>query len=113
MERQRGNTEAISYVSLREHCVRNKKSRAAPPLMTHETYTNFFHQDHAAVGEKRPAFYCVPVMDKPSLWRFHEVYMLLLILVIPTCIRIVAYGSISCEIWNVMQKRYDMTSGQA
>ena len=82
--------------------------------MTRETYfLIFFHQAHEVVGTKRLAFYCVPVMNMPSLWRFHEVYMLLLILVIPTCIMIVAYGSISWEIWHVMQKRYDMTSGQA
>ncbi|XP_021935552.1 pyroglutamylated RFamide peptide receptor-like isoform X3 [Zootermopsis nevadensis] len=74
---------------------------------------NLFSQEHALVGMKYKGFYCVQTMDMPSLWRFHEVYMLLLILVIPTCIMIVAYGSISWEIWHVMQRRYDMTSGQA
>jgi hypothetical protein len=73
----------------------------------------FFIQEHALVGIKFKGFYCVQTMDNPSLWRFHELYMLLLILVIPTCIMIVAYGSISWEIWHVMQRRYDMTSGQA
>lgn len=73
----------------------------------------FITQEHALVGMKYKGFYCVQTMDMPSLWRFHEVYMLLLILVIPTCIMIVAYGSISWEIWHVMQRRYDMTSGQA
>ncbi|XP_033607416.1 pyroglutamylated RF-amide peptide receptor [Cryptotermes secundus] len=74
---------------------------------------NLVSQEHILVGIKYKAYYCVQTMDKPSLWRFHEVYMLLLILVIPTCIMIVAYGSISWEIWHVMQRRYDMTSGQA
>jgi hypothetical protein len=73
----------------------------------------FLQQEHILVGMKHKAYYCVQTMDKPSLWRFHEVYMLLLILVIPTGIMIVAYGSISWEIWHVMQRRYDMTSGQA
>ncbi|XP_069687383.1 gastrin/cholecystokinin type B receptor-like isoform X2 [Periplaneta americana] len=74
---------------------------------------NLISQEHILVGLKYKAYYCVQSLDNPSLWRFHEVYMLLLILVIPTSIMVVAYGSISWEIWHVMQRRYDMTSGQA
>ncbi|KAJ9583896.1 hypothetical protein L9F63_021762, partial [Diploptera punctata] len=74
---------------------------------------NIISQEHSLVGIKYKAYYCVQSLHKPTLWRFHEVYMLSLILVIPTCIMVVAYGSISWEIWHVMQRRYDMTSGQA
>ena len=42
MERERyESTQALSYGSLREHCVRSRNSRVATPLMTRETYIFF------------------------------------------------------------------------
>nr|CAD7432008.1 unnamed protein product [Timema monikensis] len=71
-----------------------------------------FAQVHLEVGHRVVAYWCVRVWDSPPLWRFHELYMLLLILVVPTCVMAVAYTSICWEIWQVMQQRCDMTSGQ-
>ncbi|XP_068084362.1 pyroglutamylated RF-amide peptide receptor-like [Anabrus simplex] len=72
-----------------------------------------FVQIHLEVGERIKAYWCVADSENLPLWRFHELYMLLLILVVPTSIMVMAYSAICWEVWRVMQRRYDMTSGQA
>ncbi|XP_068084404.1 pyroglutamylated RF-amide peptide receptor-like [Anabrus simplex] len=72
-----------------------------------------FVQIHLEVGERIKAYWCVADSENLPLWQFHELYMLLLILVIPTSIMVMAYSAICWEVWRVMQRRYDMTSGQA
>ncbi|XP_054287538.1 QRFP-like peptide receptor [Macrosteles quadrilineatus] len=65
------------------------------------------------VGEKHPAYWCTRNRDDVALWRLHELYMLMLILVIPTAVMACTYTCICWEVWSVMQARYDMTSGKA
>ncbi|XP_067005355.2 QRFP-like peptide receptor [Anabrus simplex] len=72
-----------------------------------------FVQVHMEVGVCIKAYWCVADWENQSLWRTHELYMLFLILVIPTSIMVLAYSSICWEVWHVMKRRYDMTSGQA
>lgn len=65
------------------------------------------------VGEKYKAFWCVRDWDNVVLWKFHEVYMLVLVMVGPASIMTVAYALICWEVWNVMERRSVMTSRQA
>ncbi|XP_046401001.1 uncharacterized protein LOC124167202 [Ischnura elegans] len=70
-----------------------------------------FVQVHMSVGVKIRAYWCFRDLDNVELWRFHEVYLLLLILILPTCVMASAYASICGEIWKVMRRRYHMTGG--
>ncbi|XP_047120148.1 pyroglutamylated RF-amide peptide receptor-like [Schistocerca piceifrons] len=72
-----------------------------------------FVQIHLPVGLKVQAFWCVRDWEHEALWRLHELYMLVLILVVPTCIMAAAYTSICWEVWHVMQRRCDMTAGHS
>lgn len=72
-----------------------------------------FVQIQMPVGERFKAHWCVRNWDDPPLWKLHELYMLLLILVVPTSVMAVTYTAICWEIWTVMQTRYHMTSGKA
>ncbi|XP_071449953.1 gastrin/cholecystokinin type B receptor-like [Hetaerina americana] len=71
-----------------------------------------FVQVHMSVGVKISAFWCFRDLDNVKLWQFHEVYLLILILVVPTCVMASAYASICWEIWKVMRRRYAMTCGR-
>uniref|UniRef100_A0A1B6EG53 G-protein coupled receptors family 1 profile domain-containing protein n=1 Tax=Clastoptera arizonana TaxID=38151 RepID=A0A1B6EG53_9HEMI len=74
-----------------------------------------FVQVHMRVAvDKFPnTFWCVRNYDDPPIWRLHEMYMLILVLIVPTSVMAVTYTSICWEVWNVMQTRYHMTSGKA
>ncbi|XP_043280555.1 QRFP-like peptide receptor [Venturia canescens] len=72
-----------------------------------------FTQRHKAVGHRFPAYWCVRDSDAPTLWRLHEVYMLLLVLVVPLVVMAFCYTAICWEIWRVMKRRYHMTSRHA
>ncbi|XP_065339229.1 gastrin/cholecystokinin type B receptor-like isoform X3 [Cloeon dipterum] len=64
------------------------------------------------VGGRVKAYWCVRNWDDVTLWQAYEVYMLLLLLVVPTIIMGATYSSISCEVWRVMKRRQTMTTGQ-
>ncbi|XP_065165380.1 QRFP-like peptide receptor [Atheta coriaria] len=65
------------------------------------------------VGEEHQDFYwCIRDWDSPY-WRWHEIYMLLLVLIIPFCIMTLTYVAICWEVWNVMERRHIMTSSHA
>jgi len=64
------------------------------------------------VGNRVPAFWCVRDWHNPTLWQLHEVYCLLLILVLPTAVMVFTYSVVCWEVWHVMLMRYHMTSGQ-
>jgi hypothetical protein len=64
------------------------------------------------VGERVKAFWCVRDWNRVSVWRCHELYMLLLVLVVPACVMAVTYTAICWEICRVMKRRYHMTSGK-
>ncbi|CAD6217354.1 GSCOCG00004802001-RA-CDS [Cotesia congregata] len=70
-------------------------------------------QIHKPVGVRVPSFWCVRDSDSQLLWRIHELYMLLLVLVIPLAVMGFCYTAICWEIWRVMNRRYHMTSRSA
>lgn len=72
-----------------------------------------FAQVHLTVGFKVKAYWCVRDWDNKTVWRAHELYMLLLILVIPTGVMGVAYTAICWEVWEVMQRRQVMTAAKS
>jgi len=48
-----------------------------------------------------PAFWCVRDWDSPLSWQIYELYMLVLVLVLPLTIMAGAYARIAREIWRV------------
>nr|XP_012223247.1 PREDICTED: pyroglutamylated RFamide peptide receptor-like isoform X3 [Linepithema humile]XP_012223248.1 PREDICTED: pyroglutamylated RFamide peptide receptor-like isoform X3 [Linepithema humile] len=72
-----------------------------------------FTQTHKKVGLRLIAYWCVRDSQAGLLWRAHEVYMLVLVLVLPLIVMAFCYTTICWEIWRVMQRRYHMTSRHA
>ncbi|RZF36065.1 hypothetical protein LSTR_LSTR005881 [Laodelphax striatellus] len=73
-----------------------------------------FIQDHIEVGAKIKGYWCVRDYVNNRDWvTAYELYMLILILIIPTTIMAITYSSICWEIWRVMKQRKTMTSGKA
>jgi len=62
-------------------------------------------QTHLAVGERIPAYWCVRDSANPLSWKMYEIYMLVLVLVLPSTIMIIAYGTICQEIWKMTLQR--------
>ncbi|XP_011338045.1 QRFP-like peptide receptor isoform X2 [Ooceraea biroi] len=72
-----------------------------------------FTQTHKKVGLRIIAYWCVRDSEAGLLWRAHEVYMLILVLVLPLTVMAFCYTTICWEIWRVMKRRYHMTSRHA
>ena len=66
-------------------------------------------QIHLPVGERVPAFWCVRDWDSPLLWQLYELYMLVLVLVVPLTVMAGAYAAIAREIWRVTYLRSALT----
>ena len=66
-------------------------------------------QVHMPVGERFPAYWCVRDWENPISWQVYELYMCLLILVMPLSIMAWAYTAICKEIWRVTYLRSAMT----
>ncbi|XP_033186772.2 QRFP-like peptide receptor isoform X1 [Bombus vancouverensis nearcticus] len=69
-----------------------------------------FTQTHKEVGLRVIAYWCVRDSEFGLLWRAHEVYMLVLVLVLPLTVMGYCYTAICWEIWRVMKRRYHLTS---
>lgn len=69
-------------------------------------------QIQLAVGEKYKAFWCVRDWESKEIWRTHETYMFILILVFPAIVMVMAYTAICWEICRVIQRRSYMTAGK-
>ncbi|XP_056646758.1 pyroglutamylated RF-amide peptide receptor-like [Diorhabda sublineata] len=70
-------------------------------------------QLHLPVGKRNESNYCVRGWDdNPTIHKFHELYMFILIFVGPFCIMAFSYGLICWEIWKVIERRSTMTSEQ-
>ncbi|KAK9508685.1 hypothetical protein O3M35_006183 [Rhynocoris fuscipes] len=65
------------------------------------------------VGERVKGYWCVRDWEWVAAWRCHEVYMLVLVLLLPASVMVVTYTAICREIFRVMQRRFHMTSGKA
>ncbi|XP_073997680.1 QRFP-like peptide receptor isoform X2 [Rhodnius prolixus] len=72
-----------------------------------------FVQVQMPVGGRIKAYWCVRDWDWVVAWRCHEVYMLVLVLLLPASVMTVTYSAICREIFRVMQRRFHMTSGKA
>ncbi|XP_018322690.1 QRFP-like peptide receptor [Agrilus planipennis] len=72
-----------------------------------------FVQIQMPVGDKNKAYWCVRNWDNISLWRFNEIYILLLVFICPSIIMSFAYSFICWEVWRVMERRSIMTSRDA
>ncbi|XP_076346394.1 QRFP-like peptide receptor [Tachypleus tridentatus] len=70
-----------------------------------------FIQVHLEVGERITAYWCVRNWYNPTFWKIYEVYMLILILVVPSGVMGYAYTSICNQLWVVVKERADMTYG--
>ncbi|RZC36908.1 pyroglutamylated RFamide peptide receptor-like, partial [Asbolus verrucosus] len=73
-----------------------------------------FAQGHLPVKDNgKEFFHCRKDWHASLLWRFHEVYMFVVILIIPFTIMTYSYSRICWEVWNVMKRRVVMTSKHA
>jgi hypothetical protein len=57
------------------------------------------------VGLFEKAFWCVRAETEPWLWRAHELYLLLVLLVVPGTLMAAAYSAIAAEIARCIKKR--------
>ncbi|XP_054287823.1 QRFP-like peptide receptor [Macrosteles quadrilineatus] len=74
---------------------------------------NLAIQVHMAVGPRFNLFYCTLDYDNRPLLKLYQLYMLGLILVVPTSVMVVTYSAICWEIWQVMKERHRMVTGRA
>ncbi|XP_076352790.1 QRFP-like peptide receptor [Tachypleus tridentatus] len=70
-----------------------------------------FVQIHLEVGVRIQAYWCVRDWQSPIMWRSYEVYMLFLILVVPSGVMCYTYTRICHQLWIVVKERADMTLG--
>ncbi|XP_047481633.1 gastrin/cholecystokinin type B receptor-like [Penaeus chinensis] len=64
-----------------------------------------FAQVHTQVGERVVSYWCHRDWDNVFLWRTYELYMLLVVLVIPTLVMGFAYTAIGYKLTKVMIER--------
>lgn len=65
------------------------------------------------VGQNNQFYWCVRDWNNIIIWRFHEIYMLIVILVGPFCVMTFSYTLICHEVWKVIKQRSVMTSEKA
>ena len=72
-----------------------------------------FQQYREIVGVFRTAVWCHKYwLETPTYGKVYEIYMLLLILVIPFSVMIITYTWIANIVWHVATRRADMRSGR-
>ncbi|KAI1285001.1 Cholecystokinin receptor [Halotydeus destructor] len=71
-----------------------------------------FIQVHYEVGYKYKAFWCVRDWSSPVLWRLYEIYMLIIVLIVPAMVMGYAYTCICHRLWIVIRQRASMMYGQ-
>ncbi|XP_024085853.1 trissin receptor-like [Cimex lectularius] len=71
-----------------------------------------FIQVEMKVGDRVKAQWCVRNWYWTTAWRTHELYMLLIVLVIPATVMVITYTAICREICRVVRRRYHMTSAK-
>jgi hypothetical protein len=69
-------------------------------------------QEHKEVGIVEKVFWCVPIESPVLAWQGHEVYLLLIILVIPGGIMSAAYGAIATKICQCIRERNQVINYQ-
>lgn len=61
------------------------------------------------MGERIPAYWCVRDSANPISWKIYEIYMLIIVLILPSTIMVIAYGTICQEIWRMALQRGALT----
>lgn len=72
-----------------------------------------FVQKLVNVGERIPAVWCIRDGTEQKLVQYHELYVLILVLIGPFFVMLLAYALICWEVWKVMERRSYMTSRHA
>ncbi|KAH7934741.1 QRFP-like peptide receptor [Rhipicephalus sanguineus] len=70
-----------------------------------------FVQVHVEMGVHRRAYWCMRDEASPGAWRSFEIYMLILVLCIPTLVMGYAYTKICAQLWMVVRERASLTTG--
>ncbi|KAM7287503.1 QRFP-like peptide receptor [Ixodes scapularis] len=70
-----------------------------------------FVQAHVEMGLRRTAYWCMRDEENPTRWRSFEIYMLVLVLCIPTIVMGYAYTRICVQLWMVVKERANLTTG--
>lgn len=70
-----------------------------------------FVQTHEQVGTRRLAYWCIRDESHPTTWRSFEIYMLILVLCVPTFVMGYTYSKICFQLWLVVRERASMTTG--
>nr|CAH7740455.1 unnamed protein product [Callosobruchus chinensis] len=70
-------------------------------------------QIHLPVGPTKEYRYCVKNWDNKNVWKFHELYLLFVVLVGPFCIITFSYVTICRKICKVMGKTLTITNEQS
>lgn len=70
-----------------------------------------FVQVHVEMGVHRRAYWCMRDEASPGAWRSFEIYMLILVLCIPTVVMGYAYTKICAQLWMVVRERASLTTG--
>ena len=58
-------------------------------------------------------FYCIPDWDRPWLFKSHEIYLLVTVLVVPGTMMVVSYLSIICQLHRINIERRSLTINTA
>ena len=58
---------------------------------------------------KKKAYVCIRDADHKTAWRAYEIYLLSVILVVPTLIMGFCYGAVIREVCRVVRQRNDLT----
>nr|XP_037287572.1 QRFP-like peptide receptor [Rhipicephalus microplus] len=72
-----------------------------------------FVQVHVEMGVHRRAYWCMRDEASPGAWRSFEIYMLILVLCIPTLVMGYAYTKICVQLWMVVRERASLTTGSS
>ncbi|XP_037287572.2 QRFP-like peptide receptor [Rhipicephalus microplus] len=72
-----------------------------------------FVQVHVEMGVHRRAYWCMRDEASPGAWRSFEIYMLILVLCIPTLVMGYAYTKICAQLWMVVRERASLTTGSS
>lgn len=72
-----------------------------------------FVQVHVEMGVHRRAYWCMRDEASPGAWRSFEIYMLILVLCIPTLVMGYAYAKICVQLWMVVRERASLTTGSS
>ncbi|XP_061169738.1 allatostatin-A receptor-like [Saccostrea echinata] len=71
-----------------------------------------FIQDLHEVGRRVKAYWCMKKFSQPEYSLLFEIYMFLILFIVPMTIMVFTYSRISYEIWNVTARRAALSGGR-